>query len=363
MSILDRNPECISSRNHFDLENRHNGHPLDGGSNSKKKAAFFGNPKTLRMVYSKGRFEKVASLTDLYPSIIDLGNFEEHLPHLKDVEVLFSTWSMPVLTAAQVAQLSSLKAVFYAGGSVQYFARPFLERSLLVVSAWHANGTPVAEFTLAQILLASKGYFRNRHEYQSPASVSTAFRGRGNFGETVAILGAGAIGRKVIELLRAFELQVIVFDPFLSERKAAELQVEKTSLETAFERGYIISNHLANVPQTVGMLHGGLFERMRSDATFINTGRGATVDEPSMIGVLQARPDLTALLDVTSPEPPVAGSPLYSLPNVHLTSHIAGSIGDEFIRNADYAIEEFVTWQSGGKLKYSISLPMFQTMA
>jgi phosphoglycerate dehydrogenase-like enzyme len=64
----------------------------------------------------------------------------------------------------------------------------------------------------------------------------------------VALLGAGQIGRKVIELLRPFHLRVVVFDPFLSEEDAAVLSVERVSLAEAFKQGYVVSNHLANLP-------------------------------------------------------------------------------------------------------------------
>ncbi len=246
---------------------------------------------------------------------------------------------------------------------MQRFARPFLERGIGVVSGWAANGVPVAEWTLAQILLANKGYFGNEREFRAARSKKEAFRGRGNFGATVSLLGAGAIGRLVVELLRPFQLQICVFDPFLSDENAIALGVEKVTLDEAFARGAVVSNHLANLPATVGMLKGAHFAAMRPHATFINTGRGATVREAEMIEVLKKRRDLTALLDVTYPEPPRQNSPLWKMENVFLTSHIAGSIGDEVVRMADYIIEEFEAWQSGKPLRYGVSPEMLETMA
>jgi phosphoglycerate dehydrogenase-like enzyme len=113
-----------------------------------KKAAFFGHADQIKRVYKQGR-EQVAAATNLYPHIVNGADFEAHVPHLQDLEVIFSTWGMPPLTEGQIAQLPRLQAVFYAAGSVQGFARPFLERHVLVVSAWAANAVPVAEFTLA----------------------------------------------------------------------------------------------------------------------------------------------------------------------------------------------------------------------
>ena len=131
----------------------------------------------------------------------------------------------------------------------------------------------------------------------------------------------------------------------------------------AFAHANVVSNHIANLPQTVKLLREEHFAAMKTGATFINTGRGATVDEDGLIRVLQARFDLTALLDVTHPEPPLEDSPLYSLPNAQLSSHIAGSLGDEVVRMADSVIEESARWQRGEPLRYAVTPEMLDTMA
>lgn len=331
-----------------------------------REAAFFcDHVSNVNRVYSKGRKQYVAELTDLYPTVISQHNFWEHVDELTNLEVIFSTWGMPQLTDEHLDRLPNLEAVFYGAGSVQGFARPLLKRNIIVVSSWAANAIPVAEFTLAQILLSTKGYFRNTQDCRSPETrlSGKSFVGKGNFGETIAIIGAGMIGRKVIEFLRSFELKVVVHDPYLSDEDAHVLGVRKVSLEEAFQLAYVVSNHVPDLPSTRKMLTRGLFERMRQDATFINTGRGATVDEDGLITVFRERKDLTALLDVTFPEPPLADSELYRLPNIHLTSHIAGSLGDEVVRMADYCIEEFKNWQAGKPLRYTVSLKMLETMA
>jgi phosphoglycerate dehydrogenase-like enzyme len=341
---------------------RRNGRQI-GGSTEVKRAAFFGPKDWIARVYGKGRRRKIGKLATLHPEVIDLANFEEHAASLREVQVIFSTWGFPSLTAAQLDRLESLEAIFYAGGTVQGFAQQYLERGITVVSAWRANAVPVAEFTLAQILLSAKGYFRHVREYKSPKIRRKAFKGRGIFGETIAILGAGAIGSRVIELLNPCNLRIIVFDPFLRPERAAALGVESVSLEAAFERAYVISNHLANLPETKGLLRGELFDRMRRDATFINTGRGETVDQESMIEVLRKRRDLTALLDVTFPEPAPDDSPLFEMPNVILSGHIAGSMNDELVRMADYCIEEYVAFLNNRPLRFAVSKAMLETMA
>lgn len=330
---------------------------------NRPKAALFGDPTNIDTVYAQGRREKVAGLTDLYPEVVSRHNFDCLAPSLGDVEVIFSTWGMPLLKPEQLDLLPALKMVFYAAGSVREFARPFLERGIGIVSAWQANAIPVAEFTVAQILLSMKGFYRNVREFQDPGYYRKSYFGPGNYGETVALLGAGAVGRKLIEFLKPFNHRIVVFDPFLSEANAAKLGVEKVSLEEAFALGFVVSNHLANVPETRKMLDEKLFASMRQNATFINTGRGATVDEAGLLDVMKQRSDLTALLDVTYPEPPVQDSPFYTLPNVRLTTHIAGSKNDETLRMADYCIEEFLAWQSGRPLRYGVTMEILEHMA
>ena len=330
-----------------------------------KTAFFCRSSATVEDVFGAGRRETIAQMTDLYPVVITPENIEEHLPALKDVEAVFSTWGMFIPTPAQFAAMPKWKVLFYGAGSVRRFAPDLLARGIRVMTASAANGTAVAEFTMAQILLANKGYFHN-------IQVSTSCETRtdwprplfkGNFEQTISLLGAGAIGRKVIELLRPFNLKVLVYDPFLPQATADALGVELVSLEEAFARGSVVSCHIANLPETQGMLREQHFASMQPGAVFINTGRGAQVVEEEMIAVLQRRPDLVALLDVTWPEPPVPDSPLYTMRNVFLSNHIAGTIANEHHRMADACIEECARYLRGEPLRWEVTMKSLEHMA
>ena len=277
---------------------------------------------------------------------------------LKDVEFIFSTWGMPHLEIDTIKKyLPSLKAVFYGAGSVQGFAHEFIKSGITIVSAWAANAIPVAEMAVAQIILASKGY------YQTLGRKHTKSSFRGNYNTNVGIIGAGMIGKAVINLLKNFKFNIYVFDPFLSDADAEKLGVTKESLAYLFENCDVITNHLANNPQTVGMIDKNVLNLMKPNAAFINTGRGAQVVEADLITALKAEPDRIALLDVTYPEPPAEGSEFYTLDNVFLSPHIAGSIGAEVERMGEYMYDEFVSFLNGQPLKYSVSMKMLETMA
>ena len=286
----------------------------------------------------------------------------------RDTACIFSTWGMPAFSVQEIRTcLPALRAVFYGAGSVQHFARPFLDAGVRVFSAWAANAVPVAEYTLAQILLANKGFYLAARRNTSPAAraANAAYVAGmpGNYGATVGILGAGMIGKTLIRMLAAYRLRVLVYDPFLSEEAAAELGVRKTDLPTLFAASQVVSNHVANLPATRGMLNYDLFSLMKPNAVFLNTGRGAQVVEADLCRILRERQDMTAVLDVTDPEPPAADSPLYTLPNVFLTPHIAGSSGDEVARMGTYMAEEFLRMEIGEECLYEVSAAMLATMA
>ena len=310
----------------------------------KLKAVFVcAKKETVDYVYSGAQQKQIAEVTDLMPEIVNAGNFDS--VDLKDVEVIFSTWGMMNFTDEQLDRMPNLKAVFYGAGATDYFARPLLARGIKVISAWKANAIPVAEFVLAQIILSMKNYFSNNW--------NNKFAGPGCYGETVALIGAGAISSKLQEMLKVLNLNVLVI-PSRPERRTV-------SLEEAFRTAYVVSNHLPNREDNQKVLTKELFASMRQGATFINTGRGAQVDEAGLIEVLKARPDLTALLDVTFPEPPEAGSELYTLPNVRLTTHIAGSLNDEVHRMADYVIGDYLHFAAGEPLEHEVTEEMLMT--
>jgi len=336
---------------------------MSGGGGLIKSALFYDYPPADGDVFGQGRRERIAELTDLYPHVITGGNFDQHAAALSDVEVIFATWGIPRFSESHFSAMPNLKAVFYAAGNVRSFADPLVERGVVLVGAWDINAIPVAEMCLSQILLSLRGYFRAVRRYEDiKTGVAKTFPRSGVFGETVGLIGLGKIGTRVRNLLSDYPIKVIVHDPFLTESRAQELDVESVSLEQVFERSLVVSNHIPDLESTAGTLNATHFKVMREGATFINSGRGAQVVEQDLIRVFSARPDLTALLDVTLPEPPGANSLLWKMTNVAISPHVGGTIGDEVVRLADCVIDEFENWSDGRPLQYEITAKVLETM-
>ncbi len=312
------------------------------------KTAFLGDSQAyFNMVFSPALRQQIAGISELVSK--DLITPEKFSSvDLSEVEAIFGTWGMYSLSDEQLAKMPKLKAVFYAAGATDSFAAPLLTRNIAVSSAWRANAVPVAEFVMAQIILSLKNYFADSRTFTCHEGYHAVPHGPGVYGETVALIGNGAVSTHLKKLLESCLNLDIIQIP-------TEDAKDYALLKDAFSKAYVVSNHLPNVAETEGLFNEQLFRSMRTHATFINTGRGAQVDEAGLVRALTDRPDLTALLDVTWPEPPVVDSPLFSLPNVHLSSHRAGSINDETRRMAESAIREFQRFEKGLPLEHSVS--------
>lgn len=342
---------------------------IDGFMNPipRIKAAFLAEkPEIVHSVWGTRQRERLAGLVDLPPEIITPENMAQHAEWLADTRVVFSTWSMLRLTPEQFAFLPNLQAVFYAAGSVKPFAEPLFDRNVTVVSAWAANAVPVAEFTLSQILFSLKLGWQHTRQLRSLPGPEGFKRLEipGVYGTTVGIVSLGMIGRKLCQLLQPFTLQKLAYDPFVRSETLRELGAARAeSLEEIFSQSDVVTIHTPWLKETEGIVTGELLAAMKPNATFINTSRGALVREDELIEVMRARPDLTAILDVTWPEPPVVGSPMYELENIILTPHIAGSMGTEVLRMADLMIEEFLLWVEGQPLRYAVTRELMARIA
>ncbi|MFP1627563.1 hydroxyacid dehydrogenase [Streptomyces sp. 5K101] len=269
---------------------------------------------------------------------------------LAEAEVLLTCWGAPALTAEVLAAAPRLRAVVHAAGSVKHhITQACWDRGIAVTSAAAANALPVAEFTLAAVLFAGKRVLRTAHRYaqvRAEHDWRAELDGAGNYRRTVGVVGASRVGRRVMELLHPFDLRVLLYDPYVDDAGAAELGVERTGLDELCARADVVTVHAPQVPATRHMIGARQLARMRNGTTLINTSRGSLVDEEALLPELVSG-RLDAVLDVTDPELQPADSPLYDLPNVLLTPHIAGSLGDELYRMTDRALDEVERFARG----------------
>ncbi|GAA1485542.1 hydroxyacid dehydrogenase [Brachybacterium fresconis] len=261
---------------------------------------------------------------------------------LADVEVLITGWGAPRVDAAALARMPRLRAVVHTAGTVRFVVSEAVweQGDIVVTSSTEANAVPVAEFTLAHILLAGKrslareARYRGDHQVHPGAAAAPEI---GNYGGVVGLIGASRIGTLVAEHLQRFDLEVLITDPFASADQIAELGASAVEPEELYARSDVVSLHAPDAPSTRGMVSRELLARMRDGTTFVNTARPALVDLDALREELVSG-RLAAVLDVHDDLP--EDDPIWGLENVSITPHIAGSQGNELHRMGEHALEE-----------------------
>lgn len=325
--------------------------PLTPVARRRPRAAVAMQPGTAAALLSAGSLAALSRVCDLAPlPVLDDFTTDRARAVLAETELLVTGWGCPPLDAAALAAAPRLRAVVHAAGSVRgHITDACWERGIEVSSAAAANALPVAEYTVAMILLSGKRVLERARDYRSERhrddwlTTSTVV---GNYGRTVGILSASLIGRRVIELLRPYDLRVLMHDPYVSEAEAAELGVRAVGLGELFTRSDLVSVHTPLLPATRGLVSRELLMSMRPDAVLLNTSRGAVVDQEALVDVLRLG-RIRAVLDVTDPDTLPAGHPLWECENALITPHLAGSQGNEWQRLVDLAVGEAERWAAG----------------
>jgi len=285
--------------------------------------------------------------------------------HLGDVEILLSGWGCPPLDAATLARVPRLRFVAHAAGTVKNHAPPECFERVRISSAAAANALPVAEYTLAAILLANKRVFRLRRLYAEVRSFRLWAKeapGLGNLDKVVGVVGASRVGRRVLELLRPFDFDVLIHDPTLAPGDAEALGAELVEIDDLMARSDVVTLHAPSLESTRGLIDARRLALMRDGTVLVNTARGALVDHPALVRELESG-RIDAVLDTTEPELLPADSPLYELPNVFLTPHVAGALGAETGRLVDLALDEIERFVRGEPLRHEVRARDLETIA
>ena len=278
---------------------------------------------------------------------------------LARAQVLITGWGAPALSDADLAAAPNLKYVLHAGGQAAAFLPASArERDINVSNAGWVNAIPVAEFTLAMIVLANKQTFQARRLYRERRQFidrELEFPTAGNVDKTIGIVGASRIGRIVIERLGDLDVKVLVFDPYLAPAEAAGLGVQLVTLHELMASSDVVSLHPPLNSSTVGLIGAPELAALRDGATLINTSRGLIVDQDALLAELRTG-RIEAILDVTHPDVLPANNELYTLPNVFLTPHIAGSMGAEIRRMGRHVGSELERITRGEPLAFPEAL-------
>lgn len=277
---------------------------------------------------------------------------------LSRAEILITGWGSDLLDGELMAAAPHLRAVVHSAGTVRkVVAADAYASGIRISSQTELNAAPVAEYTLAMILLAAKDVFRAQRLYadvRGPVDREARFPTAGTYMSKVGLVGLSMISRQVIELLRPFGAQILVCSRHLDAAGADRLGVRSASLEEIMSTAEVISLHSADVPANYRMIGAEQLAQIKDGATLINTARGRLVDQDALIAELRTG-RFDAILDVTDPDVTVPDSPLWEMDNVILTPHFAGSVGNELFRLGNGAVEDIENFVAGKQMAGEIT--------
>ena len=242
-------------------------------------------------------------------------------------------WGSKALLPEVFEVAPELKIIAHSAGSVKFLVAPevvrdvVIPRGITIFSANVAIALNVAEASVGMLIMASRRWIdHNRHYHATGKWASPDIPRNGQYlrGCKLGLISASAVAREVIRLLAGWDIEFLVYDPFLTEEAAAELGVRKAELNQLFEESDHVSVHAPKLPETDKMIGREQLRLLKDGAAFVNTSRGSVIDEEALVEEAQTG-RIQVALDVTEPEPPASDHPFQYLPNVSIAPHTAGA--------------------------------------
>lgn len=286
---------------------------------------------------------------------------------IEKAEVLVTGWGTPSLTtmlSEWSPDRSPLRLVAHTAGSIKFLlTQDLLERGLKVTHSNDSLAEAVAEFTLGSFISMRRQMILSAERYRAgrPSLPFTTMRELP--GSVIGIIGASAIGRRVMELLRPWNVSILLYDPYCTIETAATYQAQKVDLLTLMQKSDIVSLHAPITPETINMLGSEQFTAMKDGALFVNTARGVLVDHDALLHELKTG-RIWAILDVTDPKEPLPrDSEFFQLENCVVLPHIAGASVEARQRQGRYMAEDILRYFKGESLRFGIRPDQWKTMA
>jgi phosphoglycerate dehydrogenase-like enzyme len=336
----------------------------DFSDQARLVAAFAMRSELPHRIFGPAEITRIRAVADIDETTVITDFRAVGRERLASISILITGWGAPPVGAAELDAMPRLRAIIHAGGTVKAHVPPAAwDRGILVTTAASANAYPVAEYTLAFILLAGKDVPEIVRAYaRDPAAAAADRDDIGNFQRTVGVISASRIGRRVIQLLEPFDFTVLVYDPNLTADDPILARAQRTDLDDLLRRSSIVTIHAPLLPETIGLLGREQLAQMRPGATLINTARAPIVDQEALTEAVAAN-RLRAILDVTDPEPLPARHPLRRLDGVILTPHVAGALGNELRRLGQSATREIELLAAGLPAEHRVTWDSLAAMA
>jgi D-3-phosphoglycerate dehydrogenase len=275
------------------------------------------------------------------------------VPHLAGIEALLV--HLAPISRNAVDAADRLRAIGCArGGAVNLNQQRINERGIPVFYCPGRNAQAVAEYVMGGVLALSRGIAAGSAGIADGLwrldLYSYALAGPELYGRTCGIVGFGGVGRAFAPIARGFGLRLLVHDPYVNEDEVRAAGAEPVDLDILLSSSQIVVLAARLSDETRGLIGKAELALLQPNCIFVNPARAELVDTAALADALERRAIAGAVIDVFSPEPPVAHDRLLSLDNVLLTPHIAGASKDAAERGAQVVCRKLVAYLADGSL-------------
>lgn len=263
------------------------------------------------------------------------------------------------VTSQVIAAGDRLRVIGRAGAGIDNVdLRAASERGVIVMNTPGANTVATAEHTMALLLALCRNVPQAAASLRSGAWERKQFKGIEVRSKTIGIVGLGRVGQRVARRCRAFGMDVICYDPYLSSERAELLKVDQVPLEELLERSDFITLHAALTPDTQGLIGSEALAKTKTGVRIINAARGGLIDEGALIEALQDGRVAGAALDVLSDEPPDPANPLLHMDNVVVTPHLAASTDEAQREVGIQIVSQVIDALEGTDFRNAVNMPI-----
>ncbi len=252
---------------------------------------------------------------------------DEHVKKLiKNANIVITSWGNDLLTKEILDNAPDIKLIVHAAGSVKpILSKEIIKREIPIANNAKVLGKGVAETTLGLTITSVKNIFYLNQQTTRGNWIRKPIREMVDL--SIGVIGAGWVGKHYIKLLQSFDVDVLLYDPTLTDNQVSKLGATKVELNKLLTDSDVISIHAPAIDETYHLLNYENLSLLKDGAILINTARGSIIDEKDLLRILQEK-NIFACIDVTDPEPPSENHPFRQLDNVILTPHIAGLAGN-----------------------------------
>jgi D-3-phosphoglycerate dehydrogenase len=282
---------------------------------------------------------------------------EEVIEHARDASAIIVRSDTRV-TREVMESAPLLKAVGRAGVGVDNIdIEGATERGVIVMNTPGGNTIATAELTFTHMLCGTRAIVRGATGMREGKWERKLLKGSELRNKTLAVLGMGRIGAEVAKRAQAFEMTVIAYDPYLTDERAKELEVEKVDLDDAFSRADYLTVHMPMTADTKGIVDEAAFAKMKDGVRVFNCARGGIIKESALVDALKSGKVAAAGLDVYEQEPLPEDHEFRSLENLNLTPHLGAST-EEAQESVGVEIAEAIAEVlQGGRIRNAINMP------